>query len=104
MPELPDLTGFAINLNKYLAGKKLEEIDVKNRSKLKISLPELRKEIEGSKLKEVYREGKELHFSFSNGNVLGMHLMLRGELDLFEKKNEKKSTIVEMHFEILVLC
>lgn len=99
MPELPDLDVFAINLNKRLAGKKLERIDVKNNSKLNVSVSKLKKAIEGSKLKKVYREGKELHFEFSNGNILGMHLMLKGRLDWFESKNEKGNTIVEMHFE-----
>jgi formamidopyrimidine-DNA glycosylase len=66
----------------------------------------LKKEIEGSTLKRVYREGKELHFEFSNGNILGMHLMLKGGLEILQGKNDKKNTIVEMHFDngnILVL-
>lgn len=106
MPELPDLNVFARNLNKQLAGKTVEEIDVKNKSKLKIPVSELRKEIEGNKLKQVYREGKELHFEFADGNVLGMHLMLHGSLDLLEEKNDRKNTIVEIHFDnrkVLVL-
>lgn len=106
MPELPDLNVFAKNLDKELAGKRVEEIDVKNKSKLKASVSEVKKEIEGSKLEKVYREGKELHYEFSNGNILGMHLMLHGNLYLLEDKNDKKNTIVEMHFDkyrILVL-
>jgi formamidopyrimidine-DNA glycosylase len=106
MPELPDLNVFARNLNKELAGKKVEEIEVKNKSKLKTPVSELKKEIEGSKLKKVYREGKELHYEFSNGNILGMHLMLHGGLEISNDKNDKKHTIVELHFEkdkILVL-
>lgn len=99
MPELPDLNVFAINLNKRLAGKKLEKIDVENKGKLNVSVSELKKAIEGNKLKRIYREGKELHFEFSNGNILGMHLMLNGRLYWFEGKNEKSNTIVEMHFE-----
>jgi formamidopyrimidine-DNA glycosylase len=106
MPELPDLNVFARNLDKELGGKKVEEIDVKNRSKLKVPLSKLKEEIEGSKLKKVYREGKELHYEFSNGNILGMHLMLHGGLEILSDKNEKKNTIVEIHFEknkVLVL-
>lgn len=106
MPELPDLNVFAKNLDKELAGKKVKEVDVKNKSKLKTSIAELKREIEGSKLKKVYREGKELYYEFSNGNILGMHLMLHGNLYLLEEKNDKKNTIVEMHFEknkVLVL-
>jgi formamidopyrimidine-DNA glycosylase len=99
MPELPDLNVFAKNLNKKLDGKKVEKIQVENKSKLKVPVSELKKEIEGSKLKRIYREGKELHFEFSSGNILGMHLMLHGNLHLFEEKNEKKNTIVELHFD-----
>jgi formamidopyrimidine-DNA glycosylase len=99
MPELPDLNVFAKNLDKKLAGKKIQKLEVENKSKLKIPVSELRREIEGSKLKKIYREGKELHFEFSNGNVLGLHLMLHGNLNLFEEKNEKKNAIIEIHFE-----
>ena len=98
MPELPDLNVFAKNLDKQLAGKKVEDIEVKNKSKLKTPVTELKKELVGSKLKRVYREGKELHFEFSNGTILGMHLMLHGDLHLPEEKEEKKTTIAEMDF------
>jgi formamidopyrimidine-DNA glycosylase len=103
MPELPDLNVFAKNLDKKLAGKKVEKIKVENKSKLKLTVSQLKKEIEGSKLKQVYREGKELHFEFSNGNILGMHLMLKGALHL---EGNQKNTITEMHFNgdnVLVL-
>jgi formamidopyrimidine-DNA glycosylase len=46
----------------------------------------------------VYRDGKELHFRFNNGNVLALHLMLRGQLNIFEKKNEHKYSIIELLF------
>jgi len=106
MPELPDLNVFAKNLGKILTGRAIKKIRVANKSRSKIPVAKLKKEIEGSKLKKIYREGKELHFQFSNGNILGMHLMLKGNLYLVEEENDKKSTIVEMHFEkdrILVL-
>jgi len=96
MPELPDLNVFSRNLDKKLAGRKIEKIEVENKSKLKLPVSELKKGIEGSKLKKVYREGKELHFEFSNGNVLGMHLMLKGNLYFNE---EKKNIIAELHFD-----
>jgi formamidopyrimidine-DNA glycosylase len=99
MPELPDLNAFARNLDKTFAGKKVDKIQVENKSKLKLPVSELKRELEGSKLKRIYREGKELHFEFSNGNILGMHLMLHGNFNLFKGKNEKKNTIVEIHFD-----
>ena len=98
MPELPDLQVFSQNLNKKLAGKKLMQLVIRERSKLKQSVAAIRKAVEGSKVKKVYREGKEIHFAFNNGNILGLHMMLRGELHYFEGKNEHRFTILEMHF------
>ena len=99
MPELPDLNVFARNLDKKLAGKKVKRIEVENKWKLKVPVSKLKKGIEGSRLQKIYREGKELRYEFANGNVLGMHLMLHGKLDLLDDSTEKKNTIVAMHFD-----
>src|SRR4051794_39727283 len=107
MPELPDLQVFSRNLTKQLAGKTLKKITVVNKSKLKTPESNLKKELEGEKLTKIERVGKELHFEFKNGNVLGLHLMLRGQLYLFEKTNEHKYTIIELLFDDgagLALC
>jgi formamidopyrimidine-DNA glycosylase len=98
MPELPDLQVFSKNLSKHFAGKKLQHIEVVNASKLKDSQAELKKAFEKAKLKSIYRSGKELRFEFNNDQVLGLHLMLNGELKLFHKENDHKNTIVEFHF------
>jgi formamidopyrimidine-DNA glycosylase len=98
MPELPDLQVFSRNLDKKLAGKKLEKVTIVNDSKLKQPASKF-KNIEGTTLKEVYREGKELRFKFSDGNLLGLHLMLHGKLHLFQNKNEQKNTIIELLFD-----
>jgi formamidopyrimidine-DNA glycosylase len=98
MPELPDLEVFSKNLEKKFAGKKLKQVKVLNKKKLKVTAAKLKKSLEGSALKKVYREGKEIHFAFSNGNVLGWHLMLRGGMSVFEKKNDAKYTIMELLF------
>ena len=86
MPELPDLQVFSNNLDKKLSGKKLETIEIKNTSKLKTSEKETKKALDNQRLKEVYRDGKELRFKFEN-DILGMHLMLNGDLYFFEKMN-----------------
>lgn len=99
MPELPDLQVFSHNLQKKLAGKKLKKVVVSNAKKLKVSAATLKKTLEGQKLKKVYRVGKELHFEFSGGDVLGLHLMLKGRLHLFEGGNEHKYTILELIFD-----
>jgi formamidopyrimidine-DNA glycosylase len=99
MPELPDLQVFSRNLNKKFAGKKLKEVVVHVEKRLKTPAKELKKTLEGARLKEIMRVGKELHFKFDNGKVLGLHLMLEGNLFAFEGKNENKHSIIELRFE-----
>jgi formamidopyrimidine-DNA glycosylase len=99
MPELPDLQVFARNLNKKLAGSTVKKLTVVNSKKLKTSAANLKKNIEKQELKEIKRVGKELHFEFKNGAVLGLHLMLKGQLKLFEGANEHKYTIIELLFD-----
>jgi len=98
MAELPDLTVFAQILTRRFKGKTLKEIDVKVAKKLKISVAELKKALEGKKLTKVSREGKTLQFHFGE-RVLGLHLMLRGELELLEKDASlPKFTVFAFHF------
>lgn len=99
MPELPDIEVFCRNLKKLYGGKKLSKIKVVNDKNIKDSQKELSKALEGQKLKDVYRSGKEMRFLFSNRQILGLHLMLTGDLIPFEEKNERKSTKVEFYFE-----
>jgi formamidopyrimidine-DNA glycosylase len=99
MPELPDIEVFSRNLKKMFGGKKLIKIKVVNNKNIKDSQKDLSKALEHQKLKDVYRSGKEMRFQFSNGTILGLHLMLTGDLIPFEDKNERKSTKVEFYFE-----
>jgi formamidopyrimidine-DNA glycosylase len=99
MPELPDIEVFSRNLKKMYGGKKLSRIKVVNDKNIKDTQKELSKALEGQTLKDVYRSGKEMRFLFSNGNIMGLHLMLTGDLIPFEDKNERKSTKVELYFE-----
>jgi formamidopyrimidine-DNA glycosylase len=99
MPEIPDIEVFSQNLKDLLAGKQVAKIKVINGKKLKDSPAALSKALEGQNLLDVYRSGKELRMQFSKNVLLGIHLMLTGDLRLFEKENEWKSTIVEIHFK-----
>lgn len=99
MPELPDLQVFSHNLNKLLAGKKVKKVTVVNDKKLKTPASTLKKSLEKQELTKIYRVGKELHLAFKNGNVLGLHLMLKGRLHLFEGTNEHKYPIIEILFD-----
>jgi formamidopyrimidine-DNA glycosylase len=97
MPELPDLQVFSKNLTSLLKGKKLKTVALKNKKKSKATEAALKNSLEGSKLVEIFREGKELHFNFGK-HILGLHLMLRGQLYFFEGKHDKKFPIVELLF------
>lgn len=82
MPELPDLQAFSRNLSKRLIGKRIEKIHAINKKKLNTSEKELQRALIGARLSSVRQEGKELHFVFDNGNILAVHLMLKGALRL----------------------
>ncbi|HEY0608406.1 MAG TPA: DNA-formamidopyrimidine glycosylase family protein [Chitinophaga sp.] len=99
MPELPDLQVFSRNLSKLLKGKTVKEVSVPNSKKLNVPVKKLQQSLEEQELKKVERVGKELHFEFGNGAILGLHLMLRGQLHLFEKKNANKNTIISLLFD-----
>jgi formamidopyrimidine-DNA glycosylase len=98
MPELPDLQVFSRNLTKTFVGKTLKQIKVPVSKRLNVSIPKLKSTLEDQKLTAINRVGKELYFEFKDGNVLALHLMLRGKLYAFEETNEEKYTIIELHF------
>ncbi|MCW3093290.1 MAG: DNA-formamidopyrimidine glycosylase [Ferruginibacter sp.] len=99
MPELPDVEVFTRNLNKIFASKKLGNIKIVNGDRLKDKPAEFSKALNGKTLKRIYRSGKEMRFEFTDGTLLGLHLMLTGDVFVFDKKNTHSSTIAEMHFE-----
>ena len=98
MPELPDIEVFTKSLNSIFAGKKLLKIKVVNGRKLKDSPSALAKALNGKTLKSIYRSGKEMRFAFTGNTLLGLHLMLTGDIFLIEKNNPHRSTIAEFHF------
>ncbi|MEO6541390.1 MAG: DNA-formamidopyrimidine glycosylase family protein [Ferruginibacter sp.] len=100
MPELPDVEVFARNLNDIFSGKKLEKVKIVNGKKLKNKPIEFSRALSGKKLKKIYRSGKEMRFEFSGGQLLGLHLMLTGDIFVFDKMNSHSSTIAELQFEV----
>lgn len=98
MAELPDLEVFAQILSRRFKGKTLKELDVAVSKKLNVSPAELTRAIKGKKLLAVERNGKTLQMHFGE-DVLGMHLMLRGELIALEEHAElPKYMIIGFHF------
>lgn len=98
MPELPDLQLFSRNLHRKLAGKILTEIKVLVAKNLNVTETTLQKALLDQQLHAVKRVGKELHFEFDNEFVLGLHLMLHGELHYFDDDDLPKFTILTMSF------
>src|SRR5450755_5125621 len=99
MPELPDIEVFSANLDKTFAGKKVLKVKVVNGNKLKDKPKDIVSNVEGKTLKSIYRSGKEIRFEFTDGTLLGMHLMLTGDVFVFDKDNERKTTIIEFYFD-----
>jgi formamidopyrimidine-DNA glycosylase len=99
MPELPDVEVFARNLNKIFANKKLLKVKVVNGKKLPDTALALSKNLVGKLLRRIYRSGKELRFEFVDGTLLGLHLMLTGDIFIIDEKNDHHSPIVELYFE-----
>ena len=99
MPELPDVEVFSRNLHKVFAGKQLVKVKVVNGQKLQDTRSALTRALKGKVLSQIYRSGKEMRFSFSDGTLLGLHLMLTGDIFVVEKTNDHHSTIVELYFD-----
>lgn len=79
MPELPDLAVMAKHLNEKLKGKTVKSLELHVSKKTVASEEQLHEALVNHKVKSVFREGKELRFEIGK-NMLGMHLMLHGEL------------------------
>jgi formamidopyrimidine-DNA glycosylase len=99
MAELPDLTVFAQILSRRFKGKVLETLEISVAKKLNVTGKELKKALEGRELIKVEREGKTLQLFFSGSQVLGLHLMLRGELVLIDQDEPPRFQILGFHFE-----
>jgi len=55
--------------------------------------------LEGRELLDVCRSGKTLQLIFSGSQVLGLHLMLRGELISIDQDEPPRFQIIGFHFE-----
>jgi formamidopyrimidine-DNA glycosylase len=95
MPELPDLQAFSHNLEKRIANKKVVDIQL-NSKKSNVTPEVLKTALKNKHITSVYREGKELRITFSNNKLLGLHLMLHGELHIVPEKEEVKFSVFEM--------
>ena len=99
MPELPDLEVFSRNLDQQLAGRQLRALEFGNKRILPAERKSLQEHLLSQKIKSVYREGKELRFAFGNKAVLGVHLMLRGQLLWLAGGEPAKYSIITLQFD-----
>ncbi|HEY0273731.1 MAG TPA: DNA-formamidopyrimidine glycosylase family protein, partial [Chitinophaga sp.] len=97
MPELPDLQVFSHNLQPLVVGKKVDKVVVQSK-KINVPASTFQDTLAGQTLKKVYRSGKELYFEFSSGDILALHLMLRGRLHYAEGEQKEKGTVLALHF------
>lgn len=98
MAELPDLEVFSRILSRRFGGKLLEKVEVKFAGKLNVTATKLKASLEKRKLTIVKRSGKTLQFHFDGDRVLGLHLMLRGELVSLGDKPPKYPILI-FHFK-----
>lgn len=98
MPELPDLQAFSQNLQKRITNKKILDVHLISK-KANVTAEELKHTIHGQTIKSVYREGKELRLKFSNDVILGLHLMLHGQLHVTPSDEAVKFSMMELVME-----
>nr|WP_199156766.1 DNA-formamidopyrimidine glycosylase family protein [Pedobacter sp. ASV2] len=99
MAELPDLTVFAQILERRYKGKTLETLDISVAKKINVPAKVLKASLEDRVLLHVKREGKTLQLHFSGNQILGLHLMLRGELIEIDQDEPPRFQIIGFHFE-----
>lgn len=96
MPELPDLAVMAKHLRQRLEGKTVQSLELHVTKKTVATEKELFEALVAHKVRSVTREGKELRIAIGE-NMLGLHLMLHGELKLVEG-NPPKFPIFHLNF------
>jgi formamidopyrimidine-DNA glycosylase len=75
MPELPEVESIKLQLEKFLSGHKIEDVEVKN----KRIFPDNEKQIIGAKFKKFHRFGKVIIMDLSNGFSLMAHVKMTGQ-------------------------
>ncbi len=98
MPELPDLTVFAMNLTSRLKGKEIKAVDFYELKRLNVTTDKLQESICNTAIREINRAGKEIEFVFSNDARLLVHLMLSGGFSIVKDVQNIKFKIITLTF------
>ncbi|WP_316739240.1 DNA-formamidopyrimidine glycosylase family protein [Pedobacter aquatilis] len=102
MPELPDIAVMAKHLSHKLVNHTVQEVTLHVDRKANATSKELNDTLSNHKVKSIYREGKELHLEIGD-SILGLHLMLHGEIRLVAKGEEVKFPIIQLDFPTYTL-
>jgi formamidopyrimidine-DNA glycosylase len=86
MPELPEVETIRVQLNNFLAGKKIKKVEVGLPKMVKLFLAKFKKTVRGAKINGVARRAKILIFKLDNGWSVLTHLKLTGRLIFREEK------------------
>lgn len=84
MPELPEVETLKLGLQKYVVGRKIEDVDVLD-SRLLTGNP---KDIIGAKIIDVKRYAKGLVVELDNKNCIAFHIKLTGQLIYRDEKTK----------------
>lgn len=84
MPELPEVETIRLGLQKYLVGRKIQDVQV--------GIPKMfageKRDVIGAKIVDLRRIGKGLIIELDNGFVLAVHLKMTGQLVYRDAKSE----------------
>jgi formamidopyrimidine-DNA glycosylase len=80
MPELPEVETIRNDLKRVILGKKITNIEVRNKKVVRSSLKEFFKVLRGNAFQDISRVGKLMIFHLKNGRYLLIHLKMTGQL------------------------
>ena len=98
MPELPEVETVVLGLKREVLNRKIIDVwtDFLKMIKSHKSFSAFKKEIIGTKIKNIERVGKNIVFQLSNGKYLLIHQKLTGHLLLGKWKKEGKKWVSEI--------
>ncbi|MCF2443236.1 hypothetical protein L0657_04650 [Dyadobacter sp. CY345] len=99
MPEIPELNVLAKIIERKFRGQKVDRLEINWVKKLNAPKEEYQAAVTGQVLQSVSRAGKELCLNFKNRNVLSIHLMIIGTIDLLPVDKPAKYSIFDLWFD-----
>jgi formamidopyrimidine-DNA glycosylase len=96
MPELPDLTIYIEALERFIGGKRIEQVRLVGPSLLRTVDPSLT-EVHGKSILELRRMGKQIVFGLNDDLFLIMHLKVTGRFH-WKKSFAGKDTLAALDF------